>query len=354
MLFLPLTLAVALRLHGQPLLRWIALTSVIFYAFAGHWWFIVPMLVTTVVDYGVAIAIERARGSRARAWLLGVSLAGNLGMLAYFKYSGLMVHTVEQGLVLLGAEDRAGFFRWFEVILPAGISFYTFQTIVLHHRRVAAARPRPSATSSGSPASCRFFPHLVAGPIIAPPPADPAAHAHRTTGIARDGATRRRCSSAWASPRRCCIADRLRQRRRPASRRRGGAAISCGAWLGVLGYALPDLLRLQRLLGHGHRPRRGCSGFELPQNFDRPYTAASSPTSGGAGTSRCRPGCATTSTSRSAATGARPRARDVNLLVTMLLGGLWHGANWTFVVWGAWHGVLLVVHQSWPGLGPAP
>ena len=94
-LFLPLTLVVALGLRGQPLLRWIALTSVVFYAFAGHWWFIVPMLLTTVVDFGVAIAIERARGSRARRWLLAVSLAGNLGMLAYFKYSGLLVRTTE-------------------------------------------------------------------------------------------------------------------------------------------------------------------------------------------------------------------------------------------------------------------
>ena len=129
LLFLPLTLAVALRLHGQPLLRWIALSSVIFYAFAGHWWFIVPMLVTTVVDYWVAIAVERERRPRRRGWFLAVSLAGNLGMLAYFKYSGLMVRTVEQGLVALGLEGSAGAFRWFEVVLPAGISFYTFQTL---------------------------------------------------------------------------------------------------------------------------------------------------------------------------------------------------------------------------------
>jgi ABC-type transport system involved in Fe-S cluster assembly fused permease/ATPase subunit len=61
LLFLPLALSVALRLHGQPLLRWIALISVLFYAFAGHWWFIVPMLITTVVDYWVAILIERER-----------------------------------------------------------------------------------------------------------------------------------------------------------------------------------------------------------------------------------------------------------------------------------------------------
>src|SRR5262249_47786184 len=126
-LFLPLTLLVARWLRGQPLLRWIALTSVVFYAFAGHWWFIVPMLITTAVDYAVATATERTRGPTARRCLLGLSLAGNLGMLAYFKYSGLLARTAEAALAALGLETAHA--RWFEVVLPAGISFYTFQTL---------------------------------------------------------------------------------------------------------------------------------------------------------------------------------------------------------------------------------
>lgn len=97
-LFLPLALVVALRLRGQPLLRWITLASVVFYAFAGHWWFVIPMLLTTTIDYAVALAISRETGARRRAWLLGVSLAGNLGMLAYFKYSGLLVRTTAGGV----------------------------------------------------------------------------------------------------------------------------------------------------------------------------------------------------------------------------------------------------------------
>jgi len=62
-LFLPVTLAMALRLRGQALLRWIALASIVFYGFAGHWWFILPMLVTTVVDYWVARWLEGAGGA---------------------------------------------------------------------------------------------------------------------------------------------------------------------------------------------------------------------------------------------------------------------------------------------------
>src|SRR5438046_6410557 len=93
LLFLPLTLVVALRLRGQPLLSWIAGTSVVFYAFAGHWWFIVPMLATTVIDYALAHAIARSPVARRRAALLALSLTVNLGLLAYFKYAGLLTRS---------------------------------------------------------------------------------------------------------------------------------------------------------------------------------------------------------------------------------------------------------------------
>jgi hypothetical protein len=163
-LFLPVTLAVAVRLHGQPLLRWIALTSIVFYAFAGHAWFVVPMLVTTVVDFWMAILIEREARPARRRWLLAVSLAGNLGMLAYFKYSGLLARTAEQALVALGVARPAGGFHWLEVALPAGISFYTFQTLsyIIDVWRGQAPAERNFVRFAGF---VSFFPHLVAGPL---------------------------------------------------------------------------------------------------------------------------------------------------------------------------------------------
>ena len=92
-------------------------------------------------------------------------------------------------------------------------------------------------------------------------------------------------------------------------------------------------------------------GFELTHNFHLPYLATNPPTSGIAGTSACPPGCATTSTSRSAATGAA-RSRLPQPMITMLLGGLWHGAAWNFVIWGAYHGLLLSMHRLWSGPPP--
>jgi alginate O-acetyltransferase complex protein AlgI len=344
LLFLPLTLAVALRLHGQPLLRWIAFSSVIFYAFAGHWWFIVPMLVTTVVDYRVAIAIERARGPRRRSWLLAVSLAGNLGLLAYFKYSGLMVRTVEQGLVALGLEGSPGAFRWFEVVLPAGISFYTFQTLayIIDVWRGQAPAERNFIRFAGF---VSFFPHLVAGPITRHHQLIPQLARIARTGIGprwREGVL----LFSVGLCKKVLIADRLGNLIDPLLAP-PLALDAAQAWLGLLGYAFQIYFDFSgysdMAIGLGR-----LFSIELPQNFNSPYKAAS-PTDfwrrwhmtlslwlrdylyiplGG---NRCS-----------------PARRRFNLMATMVLGGLWHGASWTFAAWGTWHGLLLVGHQACP------
>ena len=89
-------------------------------------------------------------------------------------------------------------------------------------------------------------------------------------------------------------------------------------------------------------------GFIFSQNFNSPYRAPASATSGAAGTSACRASCATTSISRSAAAAAPPLTYR-NLMITMVLGGLWHGAAWTFVLWGAFHGAMLVTEHALGG-----
>ena len=343
-LFLPVTLVVALALRGQPLLRWIALTSVLFYAFAGHWWFIVPMLVTTVVDFWVAIAIEGARARGQRRWLLAVSLAGNLGMLAYFKYSGLLVRTTESALIALGLEDSARASRWFEVILPAGISFYTFQTLsyIIDVWRGQAPAERNFVRFAGF---VSFFPHLVAGPLTR--------HHQLIPQLARIAATG--ISPRWREGvllfsvglcKKVLIADRLGNLIDPLLTP-PLALDAPRAWLALLGYAFQIYFDFSgysdMAIGLGR-----LFGIELPQNFNSPYKAVSPSdfwrrwhmtlsawlrdylyiTLGG---NRCSPG-----------------RRRFNLMATMVLGGLWHGANWTFAAWGTWHGLLLVLHQGLP------
>jgi alginate O-acetyltransferase complex protein AlgI len=342
-LFLPLTLLVALQLRGQPLLRWITLSSFAFYAFAGHVWFLVPMLLTTTVDFWVARALARARPERRRALLL-VSLAGNLGMLAYFKYAGLLVSTAEQALVAVGLEESARASRWFEVVLPAGISFYTFQTIsyIVDVWRGQAPPERDFWRFAGF---VSFFPHLVAGPLTRHHQLIPQLSRIAETGIAprwRDGCM----LFAVGLCKKVLIADRLGNLVDPL------LAPSVGldaprAWLALLGYAFQIYFDFSgytdMAIGLGR-----LFGIELPRNFNSPYKALS-PSDfwrrwhitlshwlrdylyiplGGNRCSRLR--------------------RRFNLMATMVLGGLWHGASWTFAAWGMWHGLLLVVHQALP------
>jgi alginate O-acetyltransferase complex protein AlgI len=161
-LFLPLVLAVACRLRARALLGWITAASFFFYAYAGHAWFLLPMLFTTVLDFWLAPKIELANGP-AKKRLLLLSLCGNLGLLAYFKYGGLVAHTAEDLGVLLGAGKHPEIVGLFDVVLPAGISFYTFQTLsyIIDVYRGHCPAEREFLKFAGF---VSFFPHLVAGP----------------------------------------------------------------------------------------------------------------------------------------------------------------------------------------------
>jgi alginate O-acetyltransferase complex protein AlgI len=277
------------------------------------------MLITTVVDYWVAIAVERERRPRRRGWFLAVSLAGNLGMLAYFKYSGLMVRTVEQGLVGLGLESSAGAFRWFEVVLPAGISFYTFQTLayIVDVWRGQAPAERNFVRFAGF---VSFFPHLVAGPLTRHHQLIP-----QLARIARTGITPRWREGILLFSVGLCkkvlIADRLGNLIDPMLAP-PLALDASQAWLGLLGYAFQIYFDFSgysdMAIGLGR-----LFGIELPQNFNSPYKAASPshfwrrwhmtlslwlrdylyvPLGG----NRCS-----------------PARRRFNLMATMVLGGLW-------------------------------
>jgi alginate O-acetyltransferase complex protein AlgI len=292
----------------------------------------------------VAIAVERERQPRRRGWLLAVSLAGNLGMLAYFKYSGLMARTVEQGLAGLGLEGSAGAFRWFEVVLPAGISFYTFQTLayIVDVWRGQAPAERNFIRFVGF---VSFFPHLVAGPLTRHHQLIP-----QLARIAQAGITPRWREGILLFSVGLCkkvlIADRLGNLIDPLLAP-PLALDAAQAWLALLGYAFQIYFDFSgysdMAIGLGR-----LFGIELPPNFNSPYKAVSPsdfwrrwhmtlslwlrdylyiPLGG----NRCS-----------------PARRRFNLMATMVLGGLWHGANWTFAAWGTWHGLLLVGHHAVP------
>ena len=228
------------------------------------------MLLTTVVDFGVALAIDAERRPRARRWLLAVSLVGNLGMLAYFKYSGLLVrtHRVRADRARAG-RTTARASRWFEVILPAGICFYTFQSLsytidVYRAQAPADELPRLRDVRQLLPAARR-------GADRAPPRAPSAARrsrGHRHQPALGEGA---RSSSRWGSEEGRCSPTAWRPRRpvfwpRPLARTARGPGWRCSATRSrststSRGYS--DM---------AHRPRRMLRLRAAARTSTRPYS----------------------------------------------------------------------------------
>jgi alginate O-acetyltransferase complex protein AlgI len=342
LLFLPAVLMVSRGLRGQWLLAWIAVSSYVFYAFAGHAWFLIPMIVTTCLDFLIAPRIEQARSAGTRRLLLGVSLCGNLGLLAYFKYSGLFSNTGSRLYHLIHpGHPTPVWFSAFDVILPAGISFYTFQTlsyiIDVFYSRCPAERNFFKFAGFVS-----FFPHLVAGPLTRHHQLIPS-----LSRIAETGITPRWQAGTYLFAIGLCkkvlIADRIGAMIDPLLIQTSGLKLQ-GAWVCALGYAVQIYFDFSgysdMAIGLGR-----LFGIELPQNFNSPYQALNPSDFWrrwhmtlsqwlrdylyfSLGGNRC-------SKLRSSA----------NLMATMILGGLWHGASWTFAGWGALHGLYLVLYR---------
>ena len=273
-------------------------------------------------------ASARRRGTREapKRWV-AMSVALNLLFLGFFKYFNFFVDSAN---ALLRPHGRVPpqTSAWTSSCRSAS-RFYTFQSIS-YIVDVYRGEIEPARNPSTSRSSWLFFPHMVAGPIMrsqrarCPRCSRPATHALERGR--RPGFT---CADAGGSSRRSVIADNL-----AAARRRGLRARSASiAPASCTGRTSPSPSR-----STATSPATPTSPGAIAQlhglracmdNFNAPVLSPpASPTSGGAGTSACPRGSATTSTSRSAATAAARCATYRNLMLTMVLGGLWHGAAW--------------------------
>ncbi len=315
-------------------------SSLVFYA---HWNPLLVLLVvaTAVYDYVLGKRIEEAEGSRRRA-LLVAAIAVPLGLLAFFKYTNFLIGTSWPLARALGAEGGPPIL---DIVLPLGISFYTFETIAyvtdVYRRRIPAERnPLDYALF------LLFFPHLIAGPIIRPGRFFPQIRStHRLSWSRIETGARLFLLGLF---KKAVIADQLAQIVDPvfaAPEAYGSSAV----WAAALCYAVQIYCDFS---GYSDMAIGSAFalGLKLPVNFRMPYFASS-------------PADFWRRWHISLSTwlrdylyiplGGNRRGRAAtyrNLMITMLLGGLWHGAAWTFVAWGAWHGLLLAVHRAipWP------
>jgi alginate O-acetyltransferase complex protein AlgI len=328
--------------HRTPWKLFMLAASYVFYA-AWDWRYLALLAGSTLVNQLVATGLGRRDDARVRRQLLAVGVAANLGLLGWFKYYGFFVASARNALGEFGIAPPLPLL---EIVLPVGISFFTFQAlsyVIDVYRREIDVAPWLDTLLYLS-----FFPQLVAGPIVrgseflpqlrAPRDARsiPAA---RAFGLILGGLFKK---VVVANVLAATLVDDVFAN--PA------AHSGVETLFAIYGYAVQiyadfsgytDIAIGVALL----------LGFSFPQNFDAPYSALSLrdfwrrwhmtlsrwlrdylyiPLGGSAG------GAAATAFA---------------LLTTMVLGGLWHGAAWTFVVWGAFHGVGLAL-ERFTGQGP--
>lgn len=343
-LFFAALLSVRHYLHNFSVEKWFLLiASYIFYM---SW--SIPcgflILFTSLVDYFVGIGLGRIEDQGKRRALLVVSIVANLGVLVYFKYTNFFLGNVSAGLNLFGFSST----RWhYDIILPAGISFFTFQsmtyTIETYRRNL-----KPCHSPRDFLLFVAFFPQLLAGPI------------NRAADLLPQFTRRIRATTldfeigmvqfAVGAVKKLVISDQVAPNVDLIFHSPG----NCDGFTllqGALGYAIQIYCDFSGYSDMAIGSAR-MMGFRFMENFQMPYSSATItefwhrwhislstwlrdylyiPLGGNRkGTSRMY----------------------INLMLTMLLGGLWHGASWNFVFWGGLHGVSLAVHKAWMTWNP--
>jgi D-alanyl-lipoteichoic acid acyltransferase DltB (MBOAT superfamily) len=338
LLFLPaVTLGYFLVPRHRLRLLLLVGASYYFYAYA-DWWFPALMAASTLLSYGTGRVLER----RADKRVLALGIAGVLGLLVWFKYAGFVGGYAFDFLEVLTGRGWPGLHSFVHgIVLPIGISFYTFEGISymvdVYRRTLPAERDLLRYAFFIS-----FFPHLIAGPIVRYGILQP-----QLTVRHRFDPDRVRSGLLLFSlglAKKVLLADGIAAYVDTYLGRPGELNLLT-AWAAAIGFgfqiyfdfsAYSDMaLGLARIFG-----------IELPWNFDRPYRSASP-------TEFWRRWHVTLSTWLRdylyiplGGNRKGPARTYVNLALTMLLGGIWHGAFWNFVIWGVSHVVALVSHGA--------
>ncbi len=339
LVFLAIVLALYYRLkhRGQNILLLVA--SYVFYGW-WDWRFLSLLLFSTFFDYWCALWIERQPNPTKRKVFLSFSMMVNLGVLGAFKYFNFFADSFEHVLAAFGMKAT---FPVLHVILPVGISFYTFlsmsYTIDVYRRELPATR-----NPLDFMLYVAFFPHLVAGPIVRASYLLP--QCQRARVIAPDEVVNGLWQILMGYVKKVVIADRLAGIANWGFGQPAAPFADANAWLFVYAFAFQiygdfsgysDIARgLSKLMG-----------FELVTNFKAPYLVSN-------------PSAFWQHWHISLSTwlrdylyiplggNRRGRVRTYfNLMLTMLLGGLWHGAGFAYVLWGIFHGALLAIHRAW-------
>jgi alginate O-acetyltransferase complex protein AlgI len=336
-LFLPITYAVFWRLQtASSRYVWLTVTGYIFY---GYWdpRFCILMAFSTAVSFTAGLAFSHCEDQRRRKLCLIVPITVDLLLLGFFKYTNFILSATRDAVSLFGLRLQIPLL---DIVLPVGISFYTFHTItyvVDCYRRII----RPTRKFFEFAAYVSLFSQLVAGPIV------------RFRQIERDletlgSADRRRWMTLgiafflWGLVEKTIMADSLAAFVDPALARYETLS-TFSVWLIAVCYTFQlyfDFSGYSTMaVGLGY-----LFGLRIPQNFNSPYKAID-PSDFWRRWHISLSTCLRDYVYIPLGGNQDSRVTYRNLMLTMLIGGLWHGANWTFVLWGAYHGILLALYR---------
>lgn len=340
LLYLPITLAgywLLVRRSPDLCVDWLSVASVAFYAGWNPRY--ISLLLTSIVGnycFSMLIVRARPRGAHSVKTILACAVVSNLALLGYFKYANFFVKILQE---LAGLEYVIG-----AVILPLGISFFTFTQIAF---LVDLSQGETSTLSFRKYLLfVTFFPHLIAGPILH--------HASIVPQFSWPKDQRKQDLEVGIAIfifglfKKVIIADGLAKFVSPVfdAAAKGQDLAVVESWAGVVAFSLQLYFDFSGYSDMAIGLARMC-GVHFPLNFSSPYKAHNIiefwrrwhmtlsqflrdylyiPLGGN------RHG---------------PLRRYLNLMITMVLGGLWHGAAWTFVLWGAMHGIYLVLNHAW-------
>lgn len=334
LLFFPLVLAIYYVLNYRLQNVWLLLASYIFYGW-WDWRFCSLLLISTLVDYSCGLSISHYPRKK-RLWV-SISILTNLGILGFFKYYNFFVDSAAVALTSVGLDPHLPVLQ---IILPVGISFYTFQTLS-YTIDVYRGNLSPTRNLLDFALYVAFFPQLVAGPI------------ERATHLLKQFSAPRLVTRSMVESgafliligffRKVVIADGV-----APIVNRIFATGATASWIELSAGAMLFAIQIYGDFAGYSDIARGVSrllGIELMVNFRQPYLSRNItefwrrwhislstwlrdylyiPLGGN------RHGTITTYR---------------NLMLTMLLGGLWHGARWNFVIWGGLHGAYLAIHK---------
>lgn len=347
--FLPLALGlyaiVPRRFRNAALLA----SSLVFYTW-GTGGLVVLLLASIVGNFCLGLAagaaLEAGQLSR-RNRIVAVTIVANLALLGYFKYANFAVAQLNDALGSLGVSTVG----WTRVFLPIGISFFTFHGLS-YVVDVARGRCKPLRSPIDFGLYMTLFPQLVAGPIIRYHEISDQLTERRTrVDDIAEGAVR----FAHGLAKKVIIADAVAEVANGAFNLQAGERSFTAAWLGVLAYTLQIYFDFSGYSDMAIGLAR-IVGFRFPENFNRPYSAYSItdfwrrwhitlsnwfrdylyvPLGGNKGS---------------------PARTYLNLFIVFVATGIWHGANWTFLIWGLYHGALMLIERGrgWRYLDDAP